>query len=281
MAGSILLISDVHADIGALDQILAIAYDEGFSRRYGPVRKVVNLGDVMERGYHPGEVVDRLRRLKNVESILGNHDEAFLRSVRLSGNDMTSIIAHESYRKSDKYQDFFRGMGLYYVDTASRLYAVHGGPVDPCAITPEHIPDEEAWLFSQTWQRISDTGYRYVDASGFHYLPRDAFDVVKVAFDGPGYVIVCGHEHEEAAYRQRDDTIEDILRQLETSDVKIGGRVVEEKHLSIEDGDSYLIRLGLAGPEGYAGLYGFDRCHFGVLSEDGRELSLLSFRREG
>ena len=135
-------------------------------------------------------------------------------------------------------------------------------------------------IASQTWQRISRAGTSYYDLSGYHYMPEEAFAVVGPSMR-PGFAIVCGHEHEEAAYRQRDDTIEDILRQLETSDVKIGGRVVEEKHLSIEDGDSYLIRLGLAGPEGYAGLYGFDRCHFGVLSEDGRELSLLSFRREG
>jgi len=276
--GSILLISDIHADIGALDEILRLAYSDDFSERYGPVEKLVNLGDVLERGHDPGGVIDRLNQLDNVESILGNHDEAFLDHIQVSGSDVDSELAHEEYRKTGQFESFFRGMGKYYVDTKHRLYAAHGGPIDPCAIMPSDVLGVEAWLYSQPWQRISDIGIRYMDCSGYHYLPRDAFDAVQVTFGGPGFVIVCGHDHQEAAYRQKGDNVDDILADLGQTMLEIGGRRLEEKKLFMDKGANYLVRLGLAGPEGY-GRVGKHRCYFGVFREkkEERALYLLNF----
>lgn len=273
--GSILLFSDIHADIGALDEILRLAYSEDFSGRYGPVTKIVNLGDVVERGYSPGEVIDRLQELDNVESILGNHDEAFLGRIPVSGSDIDSELAHEKYRETGRYQKFFRGIGKYYVDTRSKLYAVHGGPIDPCAISPPGAKTE-AWLYSQPWQRISEIGMRYVDDSGYHYLPVDAFDAVRPTFGGPGFAIVCGHEHEEAAYRQKGEEVEDVLGKLDLVSFVLAGREVRGKKLSIEEDASYLIRLGIAGPEGY-GEYIEDRCYFGAYSVNDSAMHMLNF----
>ena len=277
MAGSTLLISDIHADAVALDRILDLAFSESFSGRYGPVEKVLNLGDVMERGHSPKETVDRLRSLKNLESILGNHDEAFLQQKSLSGSDMASIYAHEEYRKTGEYESFFKDMGLCYVDKEQKFYAVHGGPLDPGVIAGG-VPETDAWLFSQTWQRISDLGFRYLDSSGYHYLPEDAFESMEAIFDGPGYVIVCGHEHQEAAYVRSTGRVENALGHTNRSMIKLNGRDVEEKRLLLEDSACYLVRLGLAGPEGYSGLPGFGNYHFGVLSRDPRALCLLNFR---
>ena len=276
--GSILLISDIHADVGALDEILRLAYSEDFSGRYGLVEKVVNMGDVMERGYAPGEVIDRLERLRDLESILGNHDEAFLARLPVSGSDAASVQAHGEYRETGRYEKFFRGMGKYYVDTKNKLCVAHGGPIDPCAITPPDAMGPDAWLYSQTWQRISDTGTRYLDSSGYHYLPADAFDAVRPTFGSPGFAIVCGHEHAEAAYRDKGGAVEYILRQLKPAVADIAGRRVEEKKLVIDEDANYLVRLGLAGPEGYAGP-GKERCHFGAYSvqNEERALYLLNF----
>ena len=279
MPGSTLLISDIHADAGALDRILGLAFSESFSLRYGPVEKVLNLGDVMERGYYPKEAVDRLKSLKNIRSILGNHDEAFLQLKMLSGSDFASISAHGQYRKTGEYESFFQDMDLFYVDRELKLYAVHGGPLDP-GVIGENIPQPDDWLFSQTWQRISDMGFRYLDASGYHYLPEDAFESMGGIFEGDGYVIVCGHEHQEAAYVKKNGRVEDVLRRMEKSTVRLDGREVEEKRLSIAEDACYLVRLGLAGPEGYAGLSGFGNCHFGVISHDPKTLCLLSIRRD-
>lgn len=280
MNGPILFISDVHADKCALEAILQLAGSRDFSQRYGRLDRIINLGDVLERGYSPREVIDRLKGLDNLESVLGNHDEAFLYSWAVSGNDEISMRAHEEYRDRGGYEEFFRGMARYYIDMPDRLFVVHGGPLDPCAITPGNAPPEEAWLYSQTWQRISRTGTEYMDYSGYHYLPADAFDVAGAAFNGDtGYIILCGHEHAEAAFRYTDDVIEDILWKLEKATFNINGRRVEERKIIIEEGSDYLVRLGIAGPEGYYRRYGWDRCHFGVLSTASgrRVLSLLSF----
>jgi hypothetical protein len=276
--GSILLFSDVHADACALEEILGLAFCGDFSRRYGPLEGAINLGDVMERGYSPARVIRRLMGLEGLESILGNHDEAFLYGIPVSGSDLRSERAHEEYRKTGEHEMFFAGMGKYYVDKEHGLYAVHGGPIDPCVITPSGAHGVEAWLYTQPWQRIS--ACRYVDSSGYHYLPEDAFDAVRPTFGGPGFAIVCGHEHYEAAYRQKGGVVEDVLGSLKASSFEMGGRRVNEKALPIDDGASYLVRLGIAGPEGY-GSYLEDRCYFGVFTTGkGRVIYLLNFTPE-
>jgi len=137
----------------------------------------------------------------------------------------------------------------------------------------------EAWLYSQPWQRISDVGVRYVDGSGYHYLPADAFDAVRPTFGSPGFAIVCGHEHAEAAFAEKEGRAEDILYGLETAAFAAGGRRVEEKKIMLCDDANYLVRLGLAGPAGYYERYGRDRCYFGVYYRKAgdRCISLLSF----
>jgi predicted phosphodiesterase len=276
--GSILLFSDVHADIGALEAILRLSQSEEFCDRYGPVSLTINMGDVMERGHSPGQVIERLESIKELESVLGNHDEAFLGDIPVSGSDTESEHAHREYRATGRYEDFFRGMGKYYVNTKEKLYVVHGGPIDPCAITPEGAEGIEAWLYTQPWQRISFFGERYLDSSGYHYLPVDAFDAVKNVFS-TGFLIVCGHEHEEAAYMQKGGAVEDVLGRLEKSTFYAGGREVREKRLPLEEDAGYLARLGMAGPEGY-GEYVENRCYFGVYTrKGGRALYLLNVGR--
>lgn len=65
----ILVISDLHANITALEAVLADA---------GPVDATWCLGDVIGYGPGPNEVVERVRSLPNLTCILGNHDVAVL-----------------------------------------------------------------------------------------------------------------------------------------------------------------------------------------------------------
>lgn len=282
MTGSILLISDIHSDICALEAILRTAESQAFSERYGPVEKIICPGDMLERGYNPGEVIDRLKSLQNVKCVLGNHDEAFLNAAEIvTGSDMASVQAHRDYKARGGYEEFFRGMGRYYLDTKNKLFVCHGGPIEPSAIMRGEQTELDRWLHSQTWQRITKIGVSYVDNTGYHYLPAEAFDAVIPYFRGEsGYVIVCGHEHTEAAFIQCGDRIEDVLLCLECDSFEASGRKVEEKKLIINENSNYLVRLGIAGPAGYYKRYGWDRCYFGVMYEKNgvKELSMLSFQ---
>ena len=106
------ILSDIHGNVNSLIG----AYN---SLRESLVDFVLNLGDSIERGYHPSEdrVVEFLKTIKGIKSIQGNHDrpnsciferispdnKEFL--SKLPENfDLGDLIAfHSSIREPDKY----------------------------------------------------------------------------------------------------------------------------------------------------------------------------------
>ena len=278
MRGCTLLVADVHADCAALEAILRLTADDAFTQRYGRVARAVNLGDVVERGYRPCEAIGLMEGVPRLISVRGNHDEAFVHDCPVSGSDSRSIDAHRQCRQRGGWEPFFKGMGTCHIDREERLYFVHGGPLDPDRICPPDADPLDRWLYSRTWQRIARAGIGGFDLSGFHYTPEQAFGAVRESA-GPGYAIVCGHEHAEAAFRERDGEVEDILPGLGRGSFRAAGRPIEVKDIPLVEDASYLVRLGIAGPAGYYERYGWDRCYFGVYyKKDGlRHISMLSF----
>lgn len=65
----VLVLSDIHANLTALDAVLADA---------GAVDAAWCLGDIVGYGPDPNEVVERMRQLPNLTCLLGNHDVAVL-----------------------------------------------------------------------------------------------------------------------------------------------------------------------------------------------------------
>jgi predicted phosphodiesterase len=92
----ILVISDIHGNIVALDSVLEHA---------GEVDSVWCLGDVVGYGPNPNECIKRLLELPNIVCILGNHDAAaidkldlttFNPEARLSMHWLQSVLTPES-----------------------------------------------------------------------------------------------------------------------------------------------------------------------------------------
>jgi predicted MPP superfamily phosphohydrolase len=76
-----LVFSDIHADINALDLIIDTVSSNEFIKKYGSFSRIINLGDLLERGIHPKEVILKLKSLEKnypIFSVMGNHDEGFL-----------------------------------------------------------------------------------------------------------------------------------------------------------------------------------------------------------
>ena len=73
------LVSDIHADLPALERALGILERAGVDR-------VVCLGDVVEKGPQPDAVVERLDRLC-IPTVAGNHDRNAVRHAELEGRD--------------------------------------------------------------------------------------------------------------------------------------------------------------------------------------------------
>lgn len=71
----ILVISDIHANLTALEAVLADA---------GVVEAAWCLGDIVGYGPDPNECVERIRQLPKLKCIIGNHDAAVLRQIDVS-----------------------------------------------------------------------------------------------------------------------------------------------------------------------------------------------------
>ncbi len=271
-----LLISDIHADIFALDAIIDLTTSIDFKKKYGEISRIINLGDVLERGTHPKQVLEKMMDLSKTYpliSVIGNHDEAFLYKRQVSGSSIESIISHDSLIDTDleffkKNKDDTYGQ-QEFLDKKTGLVCVHGGPLDPKKITPKDAA-QDAWLYQKSWQRFTEE--EFFDYYGYHYTASSAFTEAKTKVENP--IILCGHQHTEAALTQNRDGIQEILSKTKLQTEKLSDFVVEKKEILIEPGNSYLIRVGLGGPEGYYGT-GEAKPHFGIVQDDPKKIILF------
>jgi predicted phosphodiesterase len=118
----ILVLSDIHANLTALEAVLADA---------GTVDATWCLGDVIGYGPDPNECVARLRMLPELVCLLGNHDsaalsripiETFNQDARRSIEWMQNVLSMESYTFMAKLPE------RVVVDNVT---LVHGSPRNP------------------------------------------------------------------------------------------------------------------------------------------------------
>jgi predicted phosphodiesterase len=119
----VLVVSDIHANLNALDAVLADA---------GNVDAIWCLGDMVGYGPDPNQVIERLRDLPNLTCILGNHDVAVL-------GQMDYAVFNSEARKSLLWQKMnVTPANLLYLENLSKdklvcenVTLAHGSPRDP------------------------------------------------------------------------------------------------------------------------------------------------------
>ncbi len=119
----VLVISDVHANLTALEAVLTDA---------GPVDATWCLGDIVGYGPDPNEVVERIRTIPNLTCMLGNHDVAVL-------GQMDFAVFNTEARRSLLWQKkAVTESNLNFLDSLARETVVmdkvslaHGSPRDP------------------------------------------------------------------------------------------------------------------------------------------------------
>ncbi|MGI0072663.1 MAG: metallophosphoesterase family protein [Nitrosotalea sp.] len=273
-----LVFSDIHADITALETILGVASSPEFTKKYGTFSRIINLGDVLERGTNPKQVLERLKSLEAnypLYSVMGNHDEGFLSNTMIGGSSLESMDAHAKLNQEDI--SFFKQNkdGTFgtreYIDKKHGLFCVHGGPLDPKKIMPKNVTDEE-WLYQRSWQRLTEEDFEFFSHYGYHYTPKSAFDEAKNHVQN--HIILCGHQHMEETIMQ-DGTISRIYPELKPKKEKISGHILQNREIEINPTNNYLVRLGMGGPEGYYGT-GEPFPHFAIIQYDPKKVILFT-----
>jgi putative phosphoesterase len=165
------LIGDVHANLPALEAVLAHAHEQG-------VEAIWHVGDFVGYGAFPNQVVQRLRK-ENVLSIVGNYDLKVLqfkkkgdkwRRKKQRDKYLAFKWAYESLSKKNRKYLRFLSQEMRMKVKGKRILLTHGSP----ASNEEHL--------------TSDTPEKRLR---------------KLAQMAKTDVIICGHSHQPFA-RQVD-----------------------------------------------------------------------------
>ena len=120
----ILLLSDIHANLEALEACLAAA---------PPFDFVANLGDVVGYGASPNEVIERSRSLGKI-FVRGNHDKAATGLLELDDfNPMAAAAAvWTGNQLTPEHYDWLKALphGPLPLENFPQVQLVHGSPVD-------------------------------------------------------------------------------------------------------------------------------------------------------
>jgi diadenosine tetraphosphatase ApaH/serine/threonine PP2A family protein phosphatase len=118
----ILVISDVHANLAALDAVL---------QDCGPVDAVWNLGDTVGYGADPTECLDIVSAFPSAETLAGNHDLACVGEISYRDFNPAAALATRwtAGRLRAKDRELLRSLPAMLVLNGVTL--AHGSPRDP------------------------------------------------------------------------------------------------------------------------------------------------------
>ncbi|MEX0788242.1 MAG: metallophosphoesterase family protein, partial [Anaerolineales bacterium] len=122
----VLVISDIHANLPALDSVLEDA--RAGSRSY---QAVWCLGDLVGYGPDPNECVERVRQLPNLVCLNGNHDQAALGLIPLSrfNQDARAAASWTGQVLTDANRSFLASLSSRLDQELFTL--AHGSPRQP------------------------------------------------------------------------------------------------------------------------------------------------------
>lgn len=118
----ILVISDIHANLTALEAVLEDA---------GSVDAVWCLGDIVGYGPDPNECVARIRGLPDLTCLLGNHDAAALNRIPIETFNTDARRSIEWMQEVLSKETFIFLSQLPETVVTSQVTLVHGSPRNP------------------------------------------------------------------------------------------------------------------------------------------------------
>ncbi len=118
----ILVMSDIHANINALEAVIDDA---------GKVDKVWCLGDLVGYGPDPNECIKKIRSLKNCICLMGNHDSAVLGNMDMEAFNRDARLSVEWNQRVIKPENmsFLKNLSEKHIEEDVTL--AHGSPRNP------------------------------------------------------------------------------------------------------------------------------------------------------
>ncbi len=118
----ILVISDIHANLSALDAVLEDA---------GEFEAVWCLGDLVGYGPDPNDCIRRIRGLPGLLCLIGNHDQAALGNIPLSrfNSDARQVVAWTMEALNEESRTYLRSLPSQILTPPFTL--AHGSPRQP------------------------------------------------------------------------------------------------------------------------------------------------------
>ncbi|MCJ7585787.1 MAG: metallophosphatase family protein [Anaerolineales bacterium] len=173
----ILVISDIHANLTALEAVLADA---------GEVDETWCLGDLVGYGPDPNECIHRIRSLPKLTCLIGNHDTAAIGNLALvsfNHDARRSLVWHKE-TVTKKNLTFLTGLPSDVV-VCGEVSLAHGSPRDPIW---EYVMNAltariNLGFFSTPWCFI---GHSHMQVVFQQCARRDSVDIV-VLPPGEGY----------------------------------------------------------------------------------------------
>ena len=158
----VLIISDIHANLTALDAVL---------REAGTVDAAWCLGDIVGYGPDPNECVERVQGLPNLVCILGNHDAAALDQIDITAfnPEARQAIAWTQRTLTEETIKFLQGLG----ETAliGDVTLAHGSPRQPVW---EYLLDTRTATLNFEYFKTPFCFVGHTHLPVVYYLPEDA-----------------------------------------------------------------------------------------------------------
>lgn len=164
----ILVISDIHANLTALEAVIADA---------GQVDAVWCLGDLVGYGPDPNQCVKRIQQLPGLVCLMGNHDAAVAGKIPVTSFNNEARLAVLWTRSVIEPQVVEYLKGLSPNDVADSIYLAHGSPREPIW---EYVLDVHTALLNF---RQFDNPFCFVGHSHFplKFQKRNAQDVADLS----------------------------------------------------------------------------------------------------
>ncbi len=123
---TILLISDIHSNLPALDAVWSDAFNRATS-----IDETWVLGDSVGYGAQPNETIDRLRSMPGLLMVKGNHEAAVLDELLVSQFNSIAALAilWTAARLKSEVSEFLRNLPM--VAQRYNVTLCHGSPRDP------------------------------------------------------------------------------------------------------------------------------------------------------